>query len=97
MVGDDGPQVSSVSGIYEGFETLENIEGNQRFINSSVSRVEIAAGWLFRNRDAVSGPLLPLLRRRFGLTSLQAIDAAKLAHSLEYRDRVARVGDERKA
>lgn len=84
MVGDESPQVSSVCGLSNGFETLENVEEIQRSINLSVSRLEVAAGWLFRNRDAVSGPLLPLLRRRFDLTSLQAIEAAKLAHKLEY-------------
>lgn len=48
------------------------------------SKVEIAGGWLARNRNAVSGPLLPYLRRTFDLTSLQAIEASKLAHRLEY-------------
>ena len=46
--------------------------------------VKVAAGWLARNRNAVSGPLLPFLRCKFGLTSLEAIDAAKQAHALEY-------------
>jgi len=46
-------------------------------------QVQVAAGWLARNRDAVSGPIIPALRSKFGLTIMEAIDAAKLAHSLQ--------------
>lgn len=56
---------------------------------SAPSKIEIAAGWLSRNRDAVTGPLLPFLRRRFSLTSLEAIEACKLAHRLEHDERSA--------
>ena len=49
--------------------------------------VEIAGGRLARNRDAVSRPLLHCLRRKFGLTTLEAIEAFKLAHRLEYDER----------
>ena len=49
-------------------------------------KVEIAGTWLTRNRDAVTGPLLPFLRRKFDLTTLEAIEASKLAHSLQYGD-----------
>lgn len=84
MVGDENPPKRPDPNALDGNETPENVEENQRSANSSVSRVEAAASWLSRNRDAVSGPLLPLLRRRFDLTSLQAIEAAKRAHQIEY-------------
>jgi len=83
-VGDDDPPVAFTVKEIAQTETLRNVVENQRSENPSVSRIEIVAAWLSRNRDAVSGPLLPFLRRRFDLTSLQAIDAAKRAHQLEY-------------
>jgi len=52
--------------------------------DAPASKILIAGGWLSRNRDAVSGPLLPFLRRKFELTTLEAIEASKLAHRLEY-------------
>lgn len=45
---------------------------------------EAAARWLLLNRETVSGQVIPTLRCRFGLSNLQAIEAAKLAHALEY-------------
>ncbi|PWE57906.1 hypothetical protein DEM27_01555 [Metarhizobium album] len=53
----------------------------------SADKIQIAGGWLARNRDAVSGPLLPFLRRKFDLNILEAIEACKLAHRLEYDER----------
>jgi hypothetical protein len=48
--------------------------------------VEEAGRWLFLNREAVSGPVIPFLRCRFRLTNLEAIEASKLAHTLQYGD-----------
>ena len=56
---------------------------------ASPDKIQIAGSWLARNRDAVSGPLLPFLRRKFELTNLEAIEASKLAHRLEYDERQA--------
>ncbi len=52
-------------------------------------KIEIAGTWLSRNRGTVVGPLLPFLRRRFDLTTLEAIEASRLAHRLEYDERSA--------
>lgn len=46
--------------------------------------VHDAAKWLVENRDAISGPVIPALKSRFGLTNLEAIEATKLAHGIEY-------------
>lgn len=53
------------------------------------NKIQIAGGWLLLNRDAVSGPLLPFLRRKFDLSFLEAIEASKHAHRLEYDERSA--------
>ena len=58
-------------------------------MSDGADKVSLAAGWLSRNRDAVSGPLLPFLRRKFDLTTLEAIEASKLAHRLEFDERPA--------
>ena len=84
MVGDDEPPVSCATNDLAQTETQKIVEENQRSENSCVSQVELAAAWLSRNRDTAPSPILPFLRRNFDLTSLQAIEAAKLAHALEY-------------
>jgi len=89
VVGDESPYVSFLTNNLEQNETPENIERFQYPANLTVSRVQVAAGWLSRNRDAVIGPVLPVLRSKFGLTILEAIDAAKLAHALQYHARQA--------
>ena len=48
------------------------------------SQIFVAAEWLKSNRSEVVGAVIPLLKTRFGLSTLDAIEAAKLAHSLEY-------------
>ncbi len=84
MVGDESPTVSPfVKGLAE-CGTLRNIEDFQCFANGCVSPIEAAGRWLFLNRDTVTGPVIPSLRSRFRLTNLQAIEASKLAHALEY-------------
>ena len=57
---------------------------NKPLLGQSLGSVETAAGWLCLNRKTVTGPVIPTLRSRFGLTILDAIEAAKLAHALEY-------------
>jgi hypothetical protein len=84
VVGDDGPRVSQFANCLAECGTLGNIEDFQCFSKLGVSPVEAAGRWLFLNRETVSGPVIPFLKCRFSLTALQAIDAAKLAHALEY-------------
>jgi len=84
MVGDEKPPLSCVSGVSDDIETLEKIEPFQSSEKSRVSSVERAAQWLSRNREGVRGPLLPFLRRTFDLDLIEAIDASKRAHEIEY-------------
>jgi hypothetical protein len=84
MVGDESPQVSCISAVSSGFETLEKIVEIQGFENWSVSHIQCAAMWLSHHRTDVVGAVIPFIRQRFGLTVLDAIEAAKLAHTIEY-------------
>ncbi len=45
--------------------------------------VVIAAQWFAANRADRHGAFIPILKKRFGLTPLQAIEAGKLAHKIE--------------
>lgn len=46
--------------------------------NEYAAAVEIAARWLATTRrDQVSGPVVPLLRHRFSLTAIQAVEAIR--------------------
>jgi hypothetical protein len=40
--------------------------------------------WLHLNRSKITGPLIPALRDRYDLGNLEAIEAAKLAHKLDF-------------
>jgi len=53
---------------------------NQR-LTEELSNLEIleAARWYFENRRQLTRGFVPVLREKFGLTTLQAIEAAKLA------------------
>lgn len=84
MVGDDDPSFPRNTKQLAQDETTCGVEGFQPSANGSVPVTKLAAGWLYLNRKAVSGPVIPTLRSRFGLTILDAIEAAKLAHALEY-------------
>ncbi|WP_157628144.1 hypothetical protein [Ensifer sp. BR816] len=46
--------------------------------------VKVAAMWLAAQGADIKGPIIPLLRTRFGFTILEAIEASKLAHQLKY-------------
>jgi hypothetical protein len=46
--------------------------------------VQLAALWLHQHRDVISGAVIPMLRGRFGLSNLEAIEATKAAHALAY-------------
>lgn len=48
------------------------------------NRVRDAAEWLNANRAAVHGSSIALLKTRFGLRNLEAIEAAKHAHALAF-------------
>ena len=58
---------------------VDNIGASEAF----PTQIKSAARWLFLNRDSFSGPIIPTLRCRFGLSNLEAIAATKMAHSLE--------------
>lgn len=47
-------------------------------------KLGIASRWLLEHRRDVRGPLLPFVRRKFDLTMLEAIEASKGAHALQY-------------
>ena len=47
--------------------------------SSSVLKIENAANWFAANRENRTRAFIPLLRERFDLTALEAIEAAKLA------------------
>lgn len=51
---------------------------------TSPNRVQTAALWLSQHRDELTGPVFPVLKERFGLCNLEAIEAAKQAHALAY-------------
>ncbi|MCP4408795.1 MAG: hypothetical protein GY807_13730 [Gammaproteobacteria bacterium] len=51
--------------------------------NSTHTDLDRAARWYADNRQKLTGAFIPELRRRFGLTTLQAIEAGKLAHKIE--------------
>ncbi len=51
---------------------------------SDAGPVEVAASWLSQHRNECTGALIPIVRERFNLTSLQAIEALKQAHALQY-------------
>lgn len=53
-------------------------------IDAIPNRVQVAAMWLHLNRSALVGPAIPVLKERFGLRNLEAIEATKQAHALAY-------------
>lgn len=53
-------------------------------IEAIPNRVREAAMWLHLNRSALVGPAIPVLKERFGLRNLEAIEATKQAHALAY-------------
>jgi hypothetical protein len=88
MVGDDGPAFPPVNNNLGPNETEKKVEQNQPFLSEGVSpesRVKLAACWLSQNRKVINGPAIPFIRHRFNLTILEAIDAAKAAHALQYQ------------
>lgn len=48
------------------------------------ARLEEAANCLNQHRDEIGSAFVPALKDRFGLTNLQAIDAAKRAHEIDF-------------
>ena len=54
---------------------------NQRVTNENPTEkwLEKAALWYSQNRRQLTRGFVPVLREKFGLTTLQAIEAAKLA------------------
>ena len=52
--------------------------------HQSSAAVDIAAQWLSKHRDDIPGFAIPFVRERFGLTSLEAIEALKEGHRLRY-------------
>ncbi|MCM2440692.1 hypothetical protein HGO34_13305 [Agrobacterium vitis] len=60
--------------------TVEFPTGNR--INEELL-AEISA-WLSENRDQCGVRIIPTLKEKFGLGNLEAIEAAKRAHALQY-------------
>ena len=50
---------------------------------SPEQRILRAANWYARNRPTIVGAFVPILREGFGLSALQAIEAAKLARHIQ--------------
>ncbi|NSZ15334.1 hypothetical protein [Agrobacterium vitis] len=63
--------------------TIENIEENGAIPN----RIETAALWLSQRRHELGSNVIAVLKDRFSLGNLEAIDAAKRAHALAYGGR----------
>lgn len=53
-------------------------------IPAQSNQISLAALWLHHHREALTHPVIPTLRERFGLTIIEAIEASKKAHSLAY-------------
>jgi hypothetical protein len=51
---------------------------------NAFDKTATASRWLMEHRRDVSGPLLPFIRRKFDLTMLEAVEASKGAHALQY-------------
>ena len=83
-MGDENPSVLNSSNELGQSETLENIEEIQCLANCSVSRIQAASVWILKNAERVSEPPIPLLRRKFALSNLDAIEALRAAHALKY-------------
>lgn len=87
-----GPQIRNRDRKSEITRQSCKTDQNQPTENQSVSggtantanRVQEAAMWLHLNRSALVGPAIPVLKERFGLRNLEAIEATKQAHALAY-------------
>lgn len=59
-----------------------------------VEIVEVAAHWLLTNYQNVARPLLPSVKKQFGLSWAEAVAAIRLANYMRgSRNLAARVGD----
>lgn len=56
-------------------------------LSNQPSLIERAATWLVEHRTECIGRPIVALKERFGLRNLEAIEAAKLAHELEFGGR----------
>lgn len=87
MVGDENPPESSKVNILTENETPEKVECFQSSVNASVSAIDEAARWLVLSRATIVGAVIPALRAKFGLGNIDAIEATKRAHALQYGER----------
>lgn len=62
---------------------IDNIEEN----GAKSNRIQTAALWLSQHRNTVGSNVIAVLKERFSLGNLEAIDAAKQAHGLAYGGR----------
>lgn len=88
MVGDESPPRSSKVNILTDSETPRKVECFQSSVNSSVSLVDEASRWLVLNRATIVGAVIPALKEKFGLNNIDAIEATKRAHALQYGERL---------
>ena len=84
----NGGQGGYVSHLIEQDDNFPASETSTIEINSETDAVPnsvcAAAMWLYLNRSALVGPAIPVLKERFGLRNLEAIEATKRAHTLAY-------------
>ena len=88
-IASDGKSVKQPFGIQTLSGELSNENGDlpvalTGLCHQSSASVEIAAQWISRHRDEIPGFAIPFVRERFGLTSLEAIEALKEGHRLRY-------------
>lgn len=60
-------------------ESTEPLGGTTGLCHASTSAIEAAARWYRANRETAERPLIPALRRRFGLTAHEAVQALREA------------------
>ena len=53
-------------------------------LSNRETAINTAALWLCRNRDEISGPVIPAVMRKFDLTRREAIEALKRGHELRH-------------
>lgn len=53
-------------------------------LSTENAAIKDAARWLVTHRSECVGPLIPILKNKFGLRNIEAIAVTKIAHALRY-------------
>ena len=61
-----------------------DIRGNAFSPRSDEARIIEAARWVSNHRDEIKGPLIAVIKERFGLKAIHAIEVAKRSANFEY-------------